>query len=84
MTITAKYTPTTAQARTEQRYQRPPILTWAQAFMVILITSVSCAIVDWYGLLAGVAMVILLATSNANLRMMIADIEQEELEEGHR
>lgn len=52
--------------------------------MVVLTTVPACYLFDWYGLLVSVAMVILLATSNANLRMMITDIEQEEREEGSR
>ena len=84
MTNIAKYAPTTAQARPVQRYQRPGILTPEQTFMVILVTFVACYLVDWYGLLVGVSMTILLAASNACLRMTITDIENEESEEGSR
>lgn len=84
MTITAKYTPTTTQSRTAQRYQRPAILTAEQIAMVVLVTFISCAVVSVFGLLVGAAMALALMVSNANLCATIADIEREEDEEGHR
>lgn len=84
MTITTKYTPATSQSRPVQRYQRPAIITAEQFVMVLLTMFVACYLFDWYGLLIGAAMTILLLVSNIQLCGMIADIEQEEREEGQR
>lgn len=74
----------TDKTRPRAPYERPAVITPEQIAVVLLTTLVACYLFDWYGLLTGFAMTVLLVASNANLRMMISDIEQEEREEGSR